>query len=100
MTGKTANRFSPELRARAVRMVWDHAAARTSRSRRDNQRSRQDRGHPSPRTLAELRGRRVRDARMGGRVRQSPAVERSGTIPPAAAEKRSSAMLEEPALEA
>jgi len=41
---------------------------------RDRQRSLQGRGHPSARTLAVVRSRRVRDAGMGGLVQQSPAV--------------------------
>ena len=31
MTSKTTNKFSPEVRARAVRMVLDHASAHPSR---------------------------------------------------------------------
>ena len=31
MTSKTTNRFSPEVRARAVRMVLDHASEHSSR---------------------------------------------------------------------
>ena len=31
MTGKTTNKFSPEVRARAVRMVRDHASEHPSR---------------------------------------------------------------------
>ena len=31
MTGKTAKKFSPEVRARAVRMVLDHASEHPSR---------------------------------------------------------------------
>ena len=31
MTGKTTNKFSPEVRARAVRMVLDHASEHPSR---------------------------------------------------------------------
>jgi transposase-like protein len=31
MTGKTTNKFSPEVRARAVRMVLDHASEHSSR---------------------------------------------------------------------
>ncbi len=31
MTSKTTNKFSPEVRARAVRMVVDHEAEHTSR---------------------------------------------------------------------
>ena len=42
--------------------------------RRNDQRSLQGRGHPSTRTMALVRGRRVRDAGMGGLVQQSPAA--------------------------
>ncbi|QDM15065.1 hypothetical protein FNL55_03205 [Tardiphaga sp. vice352] len=31
MTSKTTNKFSPEVRARAVRMVLDHASEHSSR---------------------------------------------------------------------
>jgi hypothetical protein len=44
------------------------------RSRRDDQRPLQGRGDPSARTVAELRGRRVRDADLGRLVQQSPAA--------------------------
>ena len=43
-------------------------------SRRNDQRSLQGRGDPSTRTMALVRGRRVRDAGMGGLVQQSPAA--------------------------
>src|ERR1700729_4219371 len=43
-------------------------------SRRNHQRSLQSRGHPSARTVAVIRGCRVRDAGVGGLVQQSPAA--------------------------
>jgi len=48
----------------------------------------------------ELRGRRVRDAGMGGLVQQSRLLQPIGNIPPAEAEERYYAMLDEPALAA
>jgi hypothetical protein len=43
-------------------------------SRRNDQRPLQGRGNPSTRTMALLRGRRVRDVGVGGLVQQSPAA--------------------------
>ena len=49
------------------------SATATTMPRRNHQRSLQGRGHPPTRTMASMRGRRVRHARMGGLVQQSTA---------------------------
>ena len=49
------------------------SATFTQRPRRNDQWPLQGRSHPSTRTVAQLRGRRVRNPRVGGLVQQSPA---------------------------
>jgi len=50
--------------------------------------------------MAQLRSRRVRDAGMGGLVQQPQALGAIGNIPPAEAEQRYYATLEQPAMAA
>src|ERR1700722_102350 len=103
MTSKTTNKFSPEVRARAVRMVLDHASEHASRwaavtsiaakigctpqtlhdwVKKAEVDSGQRAGVPTDtaeklkaleRENQQLRGRRVRDAGMG-RLVQQPAA--------------------------
>src|SRR6476646_6747174 len=114
MTSKTTNKFSPEVRARAVRMVLDHASEHPSRWEAVT--SIAAKIGCTPQTLhdwvkkAELIHRR-------GPWRNFEAVEFAilewvdwfnnrrllepiGNIPPAEAEQRYYAMLEQPAMAA
>ena len=58
------------------------------RPRRDHQRTLQSRGDLAARAVAQLRGGRVRHARMGRLVQQRRLLEPIGNIPPAEAEAR------------
>jgi len=53
---------------------------------------------PSTRTMALLRGRRVRDVGVGGLVQRSPAAGAHRQHPPAEAEECYYTVLEEPAM--
>lgn len=72
--------------ARLMRKMGLHRRQLRQRSRRDDQRALQSRVDPSARALAVVRGRRVRDPRMGRLVNNRRLLEPIGNIPPAEAE--------------
>lgn len=119
---KKTSKLASEVREHAVRMVFDHERDHPSRwaavvsiaekigcvpqtlnewlgdsydKALANQRLLKGRGYPSPRTLAFLQGRGIRDPRMGRLVQQPSDAGVHGNTPPTETEERYYAMLDD-----
>ena len=128
MTSRTTNRYAPEVRDRAVRMVLDHERDYASRwaavvsiaakigcapqsLHEWVKKTEVDGGrragvptevaaHPSARSVAIVRGRRICDAGMVNWFNHRRLLEPIGNIPPAEAEERYFATIEQSAMAA